>query len=101
MIYAFVSAGAVLILMNMLLILRRGKKGWNWLSIAQVATNIIFGLGLALCALLALNDSDATNFMVSPWVLPMLCLVFFSVLVLNHLPKLLLLFPRLGSRLRT
>lgn len=85
-IYTFVTAGIVLILMNLLFIVSRMKR-WTVFNIFRAVLNFLIGLGLALVSLISLNRHDASQFQSTPWILPTLCLTFFFILVVNHLPK--------------
>ncbi|KAB5536050.1 hypothetical protein GE09DRAFT_971537 [Coniochaeta sp. 2T2.1] len=84
--YAFVTAGLTLILMTLLLIASRTKRWTAW-NYTRAALNFLFGIGLCLLSLIQLNVEHADAFRSSPWVLPTLLLVFFTVLVINHLPR--------------
>lgn len=91
--YAFVCAGLALIMMNVLFIFSRTRK-WSIFNYFRVGTNFLVGLTLCLVALVSLNKEEAWRFTDTPWVLPTICLAFFFVLVLNHLPKKTPLFFR-------
>ena len=80
------TAGLVLMLMNLLFIISRMKR-WSPFNIFRAVLNFLIGLGLALVSLIQLNDDDASQYQSTPWILPTLCLTFFVVLVINHLPK--------------
>ncbi|KAK0714478.1 hypothetical protein B0H67DRAFT_489085 [Lasiosphaeris hirsuta] len=85
-VYAYVAAGITLILMNTLFIVSR-TRGWTPFNYLRKAVNYAVGLGLCLVSLVSLNDEHAAAFEGTPWPLPTLCLTFFAVLILNHLPQ--------------
>lgn len=87
LIYAFVSAGAVLLLMSLLLATRRARCGWNRLNVLQMMGTVTVGVGLALTSIMTINDSVTSSYMMTPWPLPTLCLALFLVLLLNHVPR--------------
>ena len=91
------AAGIVLILMNLLFIISRMKR-WTAFNIFRAVLIFLIGLGLALVSLISLNDHDASQFQSTPWILPTLCLTFFFILVVNHLPKPPPLFFRKRSK---
>ncbi len=84
-IYAFTTGGIVLILMNTLSIISQ-LKPWNPFNVFRAAVNYLLGLGLTLVSLVTINPDLANQFEITPWLLPTLCLTFFVVLALNHLP---------------
>lgn len=95
MIYSFVCAGATLLLMSFLSILSRAKT-WRRFEIIQMVIAMSAGVGIALTALVRLGDiqqdigdldGDDSSFDYSPWPLPMLCLVIFTVLIVSSLPS--------------
>jgi hypothetical protein len=73
-------------LMNLLLIASRTKRWTPW-NYTRAAFNFLFGIGLCLVSLIQLNAERAWDFQNSPWVLPTLLIAFFTVLVVNHLPR--------------
>jgi hypothetical protein len=86
-VYVFAVAGALLILMNILYIISRmGKGRWGFWNYLKTAIVFLLGLGLALVALLGLNDDDAALYYSTPWIIPTMLLTYFVVLVISHIP---------------
>ena len=75
----------MLILLNVLYAISR-TESWRPWNITRFAVTTALGLGLCLTTLVSTNVDAATAFEISPWLLPTLCLTYFTVLVLNHLP---------------
>ncbi|KAK3994422.1 hypothetical protein QBC44DRAFT_357302 [Cladorrhinum sp. PSN332] len=83
--YAFIAAGISVFFLNCLFILSR-TRGWTPFNYVRKGINFILGLGLCLVPLVGLNPDKAREFNQTPWPLPTICLTFFFILVLNHLP---------------
>ncbi|KAH8881009.1 hypothetical protein GQ53DRAFT_520559 [Thozetella sp. PMI_491] len=83
--YAFISAGIVLLLMNLLYVVSRTKR-FTPFNYFRTTLNTLFAVGLCLVSLVNNNDDRAEAYESSPWMLPTICLVFFIVLIVNHLP---------------
>lgn len=81
--YTFITAGLVLIFMTTFFVLANKGK-WTKLNIARVVIDYLIGTALALTAINVTTPDDRETFTTSPWVLPVLCLAFFAVLVINH-----------------
>ncbi|KAK4221408.1 hypothetical protein QBC38DRAFT_550029 [Podospora fimiseda] len=84
--YAFIAAGISVFFLNLLYILSR-TRGWTPFNYVRKTINFLLGLGLCLLPLIGLNPEKAREFKETPWPLPTICLVFFFILVLNHLPQ--------------
>ncbi|KAK4182467.1 hypothetical protein QBC35DRAFT_169220 [Podospora australis] len=86
--YAFIAGGLTLILMNTLFIISR-TRGWTPFNYIRKGINYVVGIGLCLVALFARDSSNEKMFeyQATPWPLPTLCITFFAILVLNHLPQ--------------
>jgi hypothetical protein len=82
--------------MNSLFIISRLKK-WTIFNYFRATANFLMGIGLCFIALITINREEIEEFKGSPWILPTISLVFFFVLVLNHLPKHPPLFFRTKS----
>jgi len=86
--YFFICAGVVLISIAV----------FSWLSSLSIpkdkarreyigmASNFLLGTGLALCATMDVTTA-ADNLGESPWSLPVVVLVLFIALLLNHIPR--------------
>lgn len=83
--YAYVTAGLVLMLMVIMFALAR-KQGWMPFVIFRTTLFGLMGLGLALVELISKNEERAMNYLGTPMLLPTICVVFFVVLLLSHLP---------------
>jgi hypothetical protein len=62
------------------------KKHWVPFTVIRTFFFFLMGLGLALVSLIAKSEDASDNYLTSPWLLPTICLVFFVVLLLTHLP---------------
>jgi hypothetical protein len=71
--------------MNLLFVISRTERWRPW-NIVRAIITFALGIGLALVALVSTNIVTAEAYELSPWLLPSICLVYFTVLVLNHLP---------------
>lgn len=60
------------------------RTRWKSWPTIQTIINLGLALALGLMALIANNLDEASNFLSSAWVLPVVCLVWFIVLVLTH-----------------
>ncbi|ETS82839.1 hypothetical protein PFICI_04715 [Pestalotiopsis fici W106-1] len=99
--YAYVTAGLVLMLMTFMYTVGR-KQPWTPFIIARTTLFGLMGLGLALVELISKNEERSLNYLLTPWLLPTICIVFFVVLLLTHFPyPLPQLFRRRGSRPKT
>ncbi|KAI0600117.1 hypothetical protein F4775DRAFT_599615 [Biscogniauxia sp. FL1348] len=86
--YTFSAAGLCLILMTALYLLTKTRRSfWTPFNSARAALFFLIGLGLALLDLLSTDAARRQAFLHSPWLLPTLCLVFFLVLALTHVPR--------------
>ncbi|CAJ2512389.1 Uu.00g054040.m01.CDS01 [Anthostomella pinea] len=94
--YVYATAGLSLVLMTALHVLTTRRRGWTWFGYMRAALFALMGVALALVDLLSLDDVKGWVFITTPWPLPTLCLVFFSVLVLTHVPCPPRLFFRRG-----
>ncbi|KAI1073768.1 hypothetical protein F5B20DRAFT_494965 [Whalleya microplaca] len=83
--YVFTSAGLSLILMTLMHMIVT-KRRWTPLNCVRTGLFLLIGAGLALVCLVSLNFRKQWAYLDSPWLLPTLCIVFFVVLVLTHLP---------------
>ena len=71
--------------MNLLFIVSRTKK-FTLFNYVRIGLNMLLALGLCLVTLLGLNENDMDAYNNTPWIMPTICLTFFIVLVVNHLP---------------
>lgn len=92
-IYAFITAGLVLILMTVLHVVSQ-QHGWSIFNILRALITVGMGLGLALTSLLTFNQDALANFLPTPWPLPTITICYFAVLVLSHIPEPKQLFPK-------
>lgn len=84
--FTFIATGLTLILMVIMFsVARGGKKAWSWSVGVRMALFALAGLALALSTLVARDYNS--DYPLSPWLLPTLSLVWFSVLVLTHFPR--------------
>ncbi|KAK9800079.1 hypothetical protein SCARD494_01872 [Seiridium cardinale] len=83
--YAYVTAGMVLMFMVIMYSFTK-KSGWTPFIIFRTTLFGLMGLGLALVELISKNDERRLNYLLTPWLLPTICIVFFVVLLLSHLP---------------
>ncbi|KAK4160524.1 hypothetical protein QBC43DRAFT_270471 [Cladorrhinum sp. PSN259] len=103
--YAFIASGISLFFLNTLYILSRTRSrnrrtitAFNYL---RKFINYLLGFGLCLVPLIGLDPEKAREFKQTPWPLPTICLVFFFILVLNHLPHPPpLFFEKVGNERR-
>jgi hypothetical protein len=89
-IYFFVTAGMTLIFLGVLGILskrpvRQGMHLWprstdealpNRMEMYRAAIRIVSGIMLSLLALIAVSDREFTSFIGSPWILPLVMLLY-------------------------
>ncbi|KAL7806175.1 hypothetical protein V8C26DRAFT_440219 [Trichoderma gracile] len=92
-IYAFITAGMVLILMTALHVVCK-QRGWSAFNIFRAIFTVGMGLGLSLVSLLTYNQGALSNFLPTPWPLPTIAICYFAILVLSHIPEPILLFSR-------
>ncbi|KAK3318081.1 hypothetical protein B0H66DRAFT_475599 [Apodospora peruviana] len=88
--YAFIAAGCTLILLNILFIISR-TRNWTPFNYVRKGINFLAGIGLCLISIVVrtpvTEESDQSKmFAYTPWPLPTLLLVFFCILIINHLP---------------
>lgn len=83
--YGYVAAGLCLALMVLLAVVARVTPWKPWPVIRTIVI-FLLALGMALVALLRLNDDRLSAFLTTPWLLPTLCLAWAAVLVLTHVP---------------
>ncbi|KAI1855823.1 hypothetical protein JX265_012086 [Neoarthrinium moseri] len=87
--YGYITAGLVLMLMTIMFALtrrRRSSGGWSTFVMFRTALFFLMGLGLSLVSLLARSSTHGLTYLLTPWLLPTICIVFFVVLLLTHLP---------------
>ncbi|KAK7924003.1 hypothetical protein PG985_006057 [Apiospora marii] len=84
-IYAFLSAGIVLLFLTIMHIISK-QRGWTPFNLFRTFICIALALGLALTTLVATNEDAVDTFMGSPWMLPIITLSYFTALVITHLP---------------
>ncbi|KAK1828879.1 hypothetical protein QBC39DRAFT_288437 [Podospora conica] len=84
--YSYISAGLTLIFLNVLFIVA-SKTRWTFFSYVRKAINFLAGIGLCLVTIVNLNEESYSNFAGTPWPLPTLLLVMFTVLIIHHLPQ--------------
>jgi hypothetical protein len=94
--YSYIAAGLTLICLNMLFIVA-SKTRWTFFSYVRKAINFLAGIGLCLVTIINLNEESYANFAGTPWPLPTLLLVMFTVLVIHHLPQPPPLFFKKGT----
>ncbi|KAM5343971.1 hypothetical protein ACJ41O_012508 [Fusarium nematophilum] len=82
--YAYIATGVTLILMVVLTIVSRRNKWSRW-GIIRTSLLILIGIATALVSLLYLNPTEAARFQGSPWLLPVICIIWTIVLVLTHI----------------
>ncbi|VUC27326.1 unnamed protein product [Clonostachys rosea] len=83
--YLFVSAGIVLIFLMIMHLLSK-QKGWSIFNMFRVGLVLLMGIGLGLVPVLHTNPTHLTTFLLTPWQLPAVTIVYFIVLILTHLP---------------
>lgn len=84
--YSFIAAGLTLIFLNILFIIA-SKARWTFFSYIRKTVNFLAGIGLCLVTIINLNEESYVDFAGTPWPLPTLLLVMFTVLVIHHLPQ--------------
>lgn len=94
--YSFIAAGLTLIFLNILFIVA-SKARWTFFSYVRKAVNFLAGIGLCLVTTIKLNEESYVDFAGTPWPLPTLLLVMFTVLVIHHLPQPPPLFFKKGK----
>lgn len=83
--YGYIAAGLCLALMTLLAVVARVTPWKPWPVIRTILI-FLLALGMALVALLRLNDDRLNTYLDTPWLLPTLCLAWAAVLVLTHVP---------------
>ncbi|KAF7559903.1 hypothetical protein G7046_g4234 [Stylonectria norvegica] len=81
--YAYIAAGATLILMTILTIVSRLTPWKRW-SIIRTIIFILLGLGTGLVSVLYYTPKEGAEFQDSPLLLPTICIVYVVVLFLTH-----------------
>ena len=94
--YSYIAAGLTLIFLNLLFIVA-SKTRWTFFSYVRKAINFLAGIGLCLVTIINLNEESYADFAGTPWPLPTLLLVMFTVLVIHHLPQPPPLFFKKGT----
>ncbi|KFH43697.1 hypothetical protein ACRE_055110 [Hapsidospora chrysogenum ATCC 11550] len=79
----YVAGGITLFIMVVLAILSQVRPWRPW-PLARAIINMLLAVGLGLVATLYYSTDKLENYLVSPWLLPTICLVWFTVLVLTH-----------------
>lgn len=59
-------------------------RPWRPWPLARAIINMLLAVGMGLVATLYYSTDNLENYLVSPWLLPTICLVWFTVLVLTH-----------------
>ncbi|KAF2183930.1 hypothetical protein K469DRAFT_689677 [Zopfia rhizophila CBS 207.26] len=83
-VYVFVAGGLALVLTTILGFLSLPAHQRRQSEYARLGANMAAGIGLSLIACLRYNDNLQGNYLVSPWMIPTLCLVLFGCVVINH-----------------
>jgi hypothetical protein len=83
--YSYVTAGLVLTLMVFMYAITK-RRDWTPFITFRTVLFMLLGLGLALVDLITKNEERVDNYLFTPWLLPTICIVFFVVLLLTHLP---------------
>ncbi|KAK7216422.1 hypothetical protein V2G26_004425 [Clonostachys chloroleuca] len=83
--YLFVSAGVVLIFLMTMHLLSK-QKGWSIFNMFRVIVVFLMGIGLGLVPVLHTNVKHLSTFLLTPWQLPAVTIVYFIVLIITHLP---------------
>lgn len=94
--YSFIAAGLTLVFLNILFIVTC-KTRWTFFSYIRKAVNFLAGIGLCLVTIIKLNEESYVDFAGTPWPLPTLLLVMFTVLIIHHLPQPPPLFFKKGK----
>ncbi|KAK7720986.1 hypothetical protein SLS64_001279 [Diaporthe eres] len=82
-IYAFLSAGVMLILLTILHGVSK-RQGWTVFNILRSVVIGLMGVGLCLVTLLATGKTN--KLAETPWPLPLMCIIFTVVLVVTYIP---------------
>jgi hypothetical protein len=61
------------------------QKPWRTWSVIRTCINGLLAIGIALVAIIHYYPNDQADFLHSPWLLPLICLVEFIILILTHL----------------
>ncbi|KAJ4319634.1 hypothetical protein N0V84_006270 [Fusarium piperis] len=85
-VYAFVAAGAALLLLATMHLLQK-PKGWSVFHLIRLGLLTIAGVTLCLIALIATNDKMTEDMIFKPWQLPIMALIYLIALVGSHLPS--------------
>lgn len=80
----YVAGGITLFLMVVLSIISHIRPWRPW-PLARTIINILLALGMGLVATLYYSDDHLLIYLYSPWLLPTICIVWFTVLVLTHI----------------
>ncbi|KAH6697449.1 hypothetical protein F5X68DRAFT_238875 [Plectosphaerella plurivora] len=85
--YTFACGGAVIGLFAILSAIGRQEKWTRW-AVLRTVINLVIAVCVALVAALTqIGDLPTALFLMTPWVLPPLAILFFLLLVLHHLPE--------------
>ncbi|KAK6539003.1 hypothetical protein TWF694_010551 [Orbilia ellipsospora] len=83
LIYFFVSAGVLLVILAIFTYLMKWPKDrFEWLHITY---RLVFGVTIGLIALVATNGIMLDNFLTSPWVVPMMMMLLLALLIIDKL----------------
>ncbi|KAF2015331.1 hypothetical protein BU24DRAFT_450068 [Aaosphaeria arxii CBS 175.79] len=83
--YVFVTAGLSLLFITICGFLSLPKSGRRMSEYIRLGANAAFSVGLCLITLLRYNDTSLSNFMMSAWMIPLICIVYFLCVLGNHL----------------
>ncbi|KAG5982854.1 hypothetical protein E4U55_001261 [Claviceps digitariae] len=82
--YGYISTGCTMLLLSLLTLTSRVFSLTTW-AIAQLVMISILAIGTALVSILWLSEKGLIAFLLSPWVMPTITLVWVLILVVIHI----------------
>ncbi|KAF4456111.1 bacterial low temperature requirement a [Fusarium albosuccineum] len=81
--YAYIATGLTLLFMVLLTVVSRTKSWGRW-AIIRTAIFTMLAIGTSLISLLYLSPGKVEDFKNSPWLLPVICMLWIVVLFFTH-----------------
>ncbi|KAL6914127.1 hypothetical protein ACHAPO_002571 [Fusarium lateritium] len=82
--YTYIAAGVSLIIMVVLAVMSRTTRWSKW-AITRHIIFVLLGIGTSLVAIIKYNQERAEKYQTSGWMIPVITLVWVTVLVLTHI----------------
>ncbi|OBS22031.1 hypothetical protein FPOA_08368 [Fusarium poae] len=82
--YTYIAAGVSLIIMVALAVMSRTTRWSKW-AITRHIIFVLLGIGTSLVAIVKYNQERAEKYQTSGWMIPVITLVWVTVLVLTHI----------------